>query len=412
MVVFVDHGSAYAHLHSGGAINTLTKETGLVPLLSATPPSAIIADLSIKRGTDSQTTNPVSGEQSNPNASLGFAAALSCYPVVKEIARSVDLNTLHALSMTCRQFRANLLQFRNQLVRETLRCRNESLSVGESYTEYAGLGRNIPGVPAVLAPTSYGKRNRCARDMVGECQRCAKVVCRNCTMKVPSTAVLKNRLRRLCPTCLAAPLSHHLSPHGPEKTDNLNPSIEPWNLTCSCETHVWLCKPCGQTLRSEDTAYKRVWTWRTRYSAYLGGGLGTGIGDGCQGVTCGRGDMCLAAEDTEVEVDCEVDEWMSEHPDYHHHHDSHAEHLLHVECRDDEEPGYLRQEIEGIGGVVKQKIKKRVRVGASVEEFDGERESGKYLQREALGDVRSWCVWCWRVMPSNAELVQLEPTSS
>ena len=53
-------------------------------------------------------------------------------------------------------------------------------------------------------------------------------------------------------------------------------------------------------------------------------------------------------------------------------------------------PGYLRQEIEGIGGVVKKKVKKKVRTGATVWEFDDERESGKYLQREASGLQRSW----------------------
>ena len=61
-------------------------------------------------------------------------------------------------------------------------------------------------------------------------------------------------------------------------------------------------------------------------------------------------------------------------------------------------PGYLRQEIEGIGGVVKKKVKKKVRTGATVWEFDDERESGKYLEREASGVQRSWCGWCYRVV--------------
>jgi hypothetical protein len=67
----------------------------------------------------------------------------------------------------------------------------------------------------------------------------------------------------------------------------------------------------------------------------------------------------------------------------------------------------LRQEIEGVGGVVKQKVKKRVRVGASVEEVGRERETGIYLKPEASGDVRSWCAWCSRVMPSNSESAEL-----
>jgi hypothetical protein len=61
-------------------------------------------------------------------------------------------------------------------------------------------------------------------------------------------------------------------------------------------------------------------------------------------------------------------------------------------------PGYLRQEIKGVGGMIKEKVKKKVRTGATVWEFDDERESGKYLEREASGVQRSWCGWCNRVV--------------
>lgn len=63
------------------------------------------------------------------------------------------------------------------------------------------------------------------------------------------------------------------------------------------------------------------------------------------------------------------------------------------------EPGYFRQEIEGIGGHLKSKSKKLVKVGATVYEFRDERESGKYLAREASGELRAWCSWCSRVCP-------------
>jgi len=66
--------------------------------------------------------------------------------------------------------------------------------------------------------------------------------------------------------------------------------------------------------------------------------------------------------------------------------------------RADHGPGYLRQEVEGLGGVMKKKVKKRVKVGATVWEYDDERESGKYLEREASGEQRSWCGWCSRVV--------------
>ncbi|QSS64484.1 hypothetical protein I7I51_01552 [Histoplasma capsulatum] len=403
------------------------------------------------------------GQWSNPNRN-GFSAALSCYPVVVQIARSVDLNTLDSLSMTCRQFRANLLPFRSQLVRETLRCRNEPLDDALSNRNGDGDNSTVLGFAAAEdAPDVFqsfpqptttassidrsssirrfttGKVGRCARDMVAECQRCMYVYCRNCTMKPIGASLLKSRFRRLCPTCLAAPLSDHfldsVSSGNDSHDSNWNyPPLPAQTKTqvftgdaldlnlCHCDESFWLCRPCGHILRSDDTTYKRVWTWRTRYSAYLGCGLGTGIGEGWQGVKCGRGEGCLAAEELEMEVDCEVDDWMSDdadhinfisHPHNNRHgnnggNDNHAASRQNDDGHGDEEPGYLRQEIEGVGGVVKQKVKKRLKVGACVEEHEDERETASYLKREYLGDVRSWCGWCQRVVPCHKEREHLE----
>ncbi|KAF3491749.1 uncharacterized protein GIQ15_01266 [Arthroderma uncinatum] len=154
----------------------------------------------------------------------------------------------------------------------------------------------------------------------------------------------------------------------------------------------------------------RVWSWRTRYNEFLGGGgHWVGFGDCGQGVQCGLEQKCLAAEYIEVEVDCEAGEWMSELSHSDNSSDSAIDHLRHSnphshsDGRDDEEPGYLRQEIEGIGGVVKQKVKKRVRVGASVEERDDDRETATYLKQETSGAVRSRCGWCSGIVPSNSE---------
>ena len=66
--------------------------------------------------------------------------------------------------------------------------------------------------------------------------------------------------------------------------------------------------------------------------------------------------------------------------------------------------GYLTQEIEGIGGVVKKKVKKRVRIGRTVTEFEDERERAEYLGREIRRENRSWCGWCDRVIPSLEDL--------
>jgi hypothetical protein len=54
--------------------------------------------------------------------------------------------------------------------------------------------------------------------------------------------------------------------------------------------------------------------------------------------------------------------------------------------------------MEGIGGVVKKKVRRRVLVGDVVQEFEEERERGKYLEREQDGVDRSWCSWCGRVV--------------
>lgn len=150
------------------------------------------------------------------------------------------------------------------------------------------------------------------------------------------------------------------------------------------------------------------------------------MGEGNQGQKCGRGGSCLAAKDHEVEIDCSpgsnedlsTDSFGSSSRRMSHASDissssvssssltpgpHFAYSLLERKVSYEQEPGYFRQEIEGIGGVVKKKVKKRVRVGATVVEFDDEKETGKYLLREMEGRERSWCGWCWRVVPGEGE---------
>lgn len=70
-------------------------------------------------------------------------------------------------------------------------------------------------------------------------------------------------------------------------------------------------------------------------------------------------------------------------------------------------PGYARHEIEGIGGIVKRKLVRMVRVGACVPEFEDERGVGKKaMGREVNGARRSWCGWCWRVIPAQTEPIK------
>lgn len=99
--------------------------------------------------------------------------------IVSQLASLLDLNTLHDLSRTCRQFRANLLQYRKMLKALTLRCQNE-------FPEVKGdLGQDAHASSAArmfrLKKTeriTSGKVGPCARDMVGECRKCSNIVCR------------------------------------------------------------------------------------------------------------------------------------------------------------------------------------------------------------------------------------------
>lgn len=156
---------------------------------------------------------------------------------------------------------------------------------------------------------------------------------------------------------------------------------------CNCDNVVWLCAPCGKDLRNADTMYVRGWSWRTRYTHYLGG-VGTGVGEGNEGVECGRGEFCLGAKIVEHET-CEQDILDA----------------LESAAQSPESPerwrgtSYLAQEIEGIGGVLKVKHKKQVRVGECVKLYEDEREKSiLYLEREVTGQLRSWCSWCERVV--------------
>ena len=92
---------------------------------------------------------------------------------MSQLASQLDLNTLHNLSRTCRQFRANLLEYRKQLVKHTLHCVNEDPEKGEQVAEHEQRLRHEYG-----RQLTSGRIGKCARDMVGECQRCANVVCR------------------------------------------------------------------------------------------------------------------------------------------------------------------------------------------------------------------------------------------
>ncbi|KAL9617786.1 MAG: hypothetical protein Q9160_007440 [Pyrenula sp. 1 TL-2023] len=400
-----------------------------------------------------------------------FAGALRRYPVVSSMTSHLDLNSLHNLSLTCKQIRSTLLPFRPQLVTQTLRCSNDAppSPPADSPVDTDAVDADADSPILRLHPErrlaweGMIRVGPCARDMVGGCRRCGTVVCRNCITKPLSRRFIKDRVRRLCATCVEVPIQWHTSytavdggnssgsssGGAQEKEDHDNGPAPAFTSSafardpCTCEESVWLCQGCGGSLHSADVTYKRVWTWRSRYSTHIGG-LGTGMGEGDQGQKCGKGENCAEATDIEVEIDCSAEvggsdagqrvvegngvfvgfgggrqrtttveddgEVEAEGPGR-----GWADFAAVGESferpraeksggRTPEGPGYLRQEIEGIGGVVKKKVKKRVRVGATVQEFEDERESGRYLDREEKGSLRCWCGWCDRVVPRRGEI--------
>ncbi|KAK1079073.1 hypothetical protein LTR33_006692 [Friedmanniomyces endolithicus] len=320
--------------------------------------------------------------RTNPNMGR-FSAALTCYPIVSQLASYLDLNSLHDLSRTCRQFRAHLLQYRTQLIEQSLTCENENSrpaarlghALHASHQVWKAYGTN--GVK--IGRITTGKLGACAKDL-------------NCTMKAPPSATLKGRHRRLCRTDMKSSLDA-LTVVSSYAQDNDAKVVRLARPPCTCTSGVWICQPCGNTLRPNDTTYMRGWAWRTRYSTF--GGFGAGLGEGNEGVECGRGSNCQASHEVYQEIECDADDLaVIEHD------------LAKADIEGHQWAGssYLTQEIVGIGGAVKKKIKKRVTVGAAVKEYEDEREgTAQFLSREQAGDNRSWCSWCDRVVPGKKD---------
>ncbi|CAG8410396.1 unnamed protein product [Penicillium salamii] len=287
-------------------------------------------------------------EVMHPNRN-GFSGALSCYPIAKEIARAIDLTTLHALSGTCRQFHANLAPYRYQLARETLRCENE-------------------GVGAPTEPLDDGDYRRevrkCVRDVVGECCFCAKVICKNC-VEDPAIYDLLQRIRRLCQHCVTVPLSLHLAQLSePAPWDEESVAAIAFARTpCNCEDAPWVCgsQPCNEIRQHHGIKYRRAWAWHAKHGEH------NDLSEYGWFGKCGRDENCLAAQEIEIEDDSEIEE-------------------------------------EFVGDSVKQKSKRRLIVAADVVDYDDEKKNRyTYLDREREGLQRAWCAWCSKVIPGKSE---------
>ncbi|KAK3392053.1 hypothetical protein B0T20DRAFT_362544 [Sordaria brevicollis] len=380
----------------------------------------------------------------NPNQN-SMTLALGCYPIVMSLAASIDLNTLDNLSRTCRQIREGLLQYRKMLLVSTLHCSNEHLPVDpEAVLRYRARTVNWFYMQE-MGPNRPCKVGQCARDLVGGCRRCGTVVCRNCAIKPPAPIVLRDRHRRLCVTCAKTPIGNLIKPPlGPEFTtgSGFASHVGKQYETTITITRGEVMLPCFMHIP--------IWKWRNQYTDVLGG-LGTGIGEGDRGVICGRGSDCCAARKREQETDCDAEDAQEADGTYEYtpspsmttlSNDSNLSIALWgtdtastasssgsvngsnassssqtgglgstltgngPERRTPSpmlKPGYERHEIEGIGGVVKKKLVRMVKVGACVPEWPDERDRGDILGREMQAKVRSWCGWCWRAIPGKLD---------
>lgn len=130
------------------------------------------------------------------------------------------------------------------------------------------------------------------------------------------------------------------------------------------------------------------------------GGIGAGLGEGNEGVECGRHGDCLDARVVEREIECDFDElaaWEAE--------------LEKIGGRERAGSSYTTHEIVGIGGKVKKKIKKMLPVGAIVKEYEDERLTGNFLWREQDATNRAWCSWCERVVSGKKDWARREQST-
>jgi hypothetical protein len=182
---------------------------------------------------------------------------------------------------------------------------------------------------------------------------------------------------------MTAPFDSHLArhhhpsifkPHESEPRSFTAPAFQ--RSPCACPKRVWLCKACGTEIKGAILRYQRAWNFRSRYP-YRTGGLGTGVGEGIEGMECARGPLCLAAKLVEQEVNYDLTN----------------------------KTGYNVQEIEGVGGGVQRISRQCVPVGDSVQVYkDEEGRTMIALGRETSGQLRSWCGWCNRVIPSKQDI--------
>lgn len=67
---------------------------------------------------------------------------------------------------------------------------------------------------------------------------------------------LRGRHRRLCKPCTKVPMATLVSPALDPETSLLDDAVQ--REICKCESDgVWLCQPCGRSMRGADNDYQR-----------------------------------------------------------------------------------------------------------------------------------------------------------
>ena len=110
-----------------------------------------------------------------------FFQILTDSRIAVEIASHIDIVTLDSLARTCRAARAGLLLNRKALLASTLRCHQDEVPVDSKDTfRYRARASSwfLQRRPASQTQGFNGKSGQCARDMVSECRKCSKVICR------------------------------------------------------------------------------------------------------------------------------------------------------------------------------------------------------------------------------------------
>ncbi|RMD42379.1 hypothetical protein DV735_g2732, partial [Chaetothyriales sp. CBS 134920] len=338
------------------------------------------------------------GDSEPLSGPAAFSAALTCYPIALALASYLDLNDLCALSSTCHTIRDSLVQYASRLIAGSLRCSFDSLPLladllhtqfDVAEHDYAGVGPTrasasssfAAGPPVARSAVAVTTKTfPCARDLVAECQKCGTVVCRNCAAKSPSNKYLAERHRRLCRKCLDAPLIAHLQPLHVDDELHLH-ETPPVSSACSARSD-WSSPASSMLLDDIEPGYCHSTAFTS--TAFLRGPCQCASRGSYLCAHCGHN---LRTNDTIwVELACcsggdEPDAWPS----------SRSSTPLGDRPSPSPQPnrpGYFQQEIEGIGGVVKTKVRKRVKVGATVSEYEDERQTGKYLERESSGRER------------------------